>query len=640
MAVTTPEQEYKRLRSYLNPFIKGPNTTAVLQALATGMASPLINNAAAVHDQLYIVSASGSYLDQRLSDYGITRPPAVGLPDSIFRELGIQVKNRKQVRDLINHILDSIFGDEYTRATNKSTAVEPYALEDGDTLTINFDQNHTATIVFSAENFTNIATAKAEEVANAITIALRNLGYNGTAVSQNDGNGNYVALLSDTIGPASSVTVLGGGAQNELLFPSILPAGGNMSTQWTISLQAGSPGGVIRFTWTGGANPNIGKVQDGNYVNIFGGGFASSPNEGSYTILTAVGGAVGVSYFEIQNPFGTSGVVTQGAADAVLFFNPVMKELNSLTSYAAVYQTQSRILQIFIPATTQVIGRTNIGAAFLPYVPQATYTFNANPNPGDVFNVTSTNSFIAGTDFQIGSTPLETAENLADVINAVSGLDAVVGDVLGTEPGIPILTVFLSNTGLTIVGTYTGAANIPASGELGDPESIEPGQKGPNIFDFSQNFVVSSTNTSLTQDLDANSPGVFSVDDASKFPDGQGYLIFGYGTDNQEGPVPYIARPSSNTLLLSPIYSIKTPHPPGTSVFLVAQNSAAVLAPNAQDYEMWLTDVVAGRVYAQDLIQSVAATGISIVFTILYPNDIGLGKWGTVYSEISEIYGP
>jgi hypothetical protein len=35
----------------------------------------------------------------------------------------------------------------------------------------------------------------------------------------------------------------------------------------------------------------------------------------------------------------------------------------------------------------------------------------------------------------------------------------------------------------------------------------------------------------------------------------------------------------------------------------------------------------------------VAATGINIVFTILYPSDIGLGKWGTQYSENPAVWG-
>ena len=141
MAITTQEQEYKRLRAYLNPFLKGPNVDAVLNALAAGNSSYLINNAAAVNDQLYITTASQIYLDRRLNDYGIVRPPSVGLSDDIFRQIGIEVKNRKQVRDLINNILNIMFGDELTRASADSSTFEPYNLSDGDNLIINFDEN-------------------------------------------------------------------------------------------------------------------------------------------------------------------------------------------------------------------------------------------------------------------------------------------------------------------------------------------------------------------------------------------------------------------------------------------------------------------------------------------------------------------
>src|ERR1035437_4739629 len=118
MAITTTEEQYKRLRSYLNPYFKGPTVDAVLTALATGNAAYLINNVRAVNDQFYIATAAGTYLDERLAQYGIVRPPAVGLSDDVFRQIGIQVKNRKQVRDLINNLLAAIFGDECVRASS------------------------------------------------------------------------------------------------------------------------------------------------------------------------------------------------------------------------------------------------------------------------------------------------------------------------------------------------------------------------------------------------------------------------------------------------------------------------------------------------------------------------------------------
>ena len=629
MAITTLDKEKARLRSYLNPYLKGKNVDAVLEALATGNSSYLINNAAAVNDSLYIVTASGDYLDQRLADYGITRPPAVGLSDELFRQIGIEVKNRKQVRDLINNILAIMFGDELVRASNKARAFEPYNLQDGDTLIINFDEANTVTITFNTNEFQSIAAATAQEVADSITKELRSLGLNGTAIANNDGDGAYVQLLSDTIGPASSATVRGGSAQNELLFDSPIMSGGNGSTQWTLSLR---PGGLIRFTWSGGADPQLGRVSTGDYVNVFGGGFLASTNEGSYPIVVAVGGAVGLSYFEVLNPLGSTGIVVQGDPDAVLFYDPIRKTLASLHTYATVYQTQGGVLQIFMPAATKVIRRSRIGSAHLHEPPYEEFTFNSNANTSDVFDITTTTSLTADTDFVLGADAAETLANLAAAINLIPGLNAIVNN--------NVLTVWQQDSLLILTGTYTGIASIETSGPLGDIISLLPNQEGPYMYDTTQPFTVSNIGTLLTQDLDATMPRVFSVADASQFPDEQGYLIFGYGTEKQEGPVPYTARPSNNTLLISPIYNIQEAHLAGTDVSFVSQKAPPVISRDGLDYPFYITDVVSGRVYAQDLINSVAATGISLVFTILYPNDIGLGKWGTQYTENPIMWGP
>lgn len=643
MPVTTQEQEYKRLRSYLNPYIRGKNVDAVLNALAAGSSSYLINNASAVNDQLYIVTASGVYLDQRLADYGIIRPSNVGLSDDIFSQIGIQVKNRKQIRDLINNILNIMFGDELTRASNNSTAFEPYNLADGDTLTINFDEAQTVTITFHTSQFQNIAAATAIEVADAITETLRSQGFGGTATTNNDGNGTYVELLSDTIGPASSVTVLGGRAQNQLRFAQLIAAGGDATTQWDVSLR---PGGIVRFTWSGGSNPFIGEVSVGNYVNIYGGGFLNSGYEGNYTITNAVGGSVNSAYFEVENPLGPApglgfNPVTQGGSllhPTILFFNPVRKILSAMHSYAAVYQAQGRVLQIFLPAATRVIRRTRLGSAHLHYAPTEIFSFSSNPNLNDQFSITTVNTLVAGVDFPISADYLVTMTNMEAAVNAIPGLVAVVGVDEVTKKNI--LTVFQDSPSLTLTGTYTGTASITASGLIGDPISVQPNQPGPYMYDLTQPFTVSATGTTLTQDLDGTDPRVFTVKDSSKFPDGQGYLIFDYGYENQEGPVPYIGRPSNNTLLISPAYTMKNTHTVGADVALVAVKGSVTISKDGLDWPFYVTDVVSGRIYAQSLIESVAATGINIVFTILYPNDIGLGKWGTKYTENPIIWGP
>ena len=538
MAITTIDQEIKRLRSYLNPLFRGDTVNAVLYALASGSSSYLVNSVSAVNDQLYFVSASGTYLDSLAAQYEIVKDPDVGIGDPEFREIAIAIKNRKIVRDLINELLNVMFGDQLTKASSPSSLFEPYSLEDQDTLILAFDDQAPVTVIFTAGEFSSISSASAQEVADSITKSLRRINHTGTAILQNDGNGNYVRIFSDTIGPASNVTILGGRAQNALKFASPVGAGGNMSTQWTLTVQ---PGGFVRFTWTGGANPSVGKLTVGNYVNVFGGGFLSTSNVGSYAITSLLGGAQDVAYFEVYNPLGSPGIITQGTDDAILFYNPVKLKVTSQKSYAAQFQVSNRILQIFIPAVTKVVRRTRQGSAHL--------------------HDTST------------------------------------------------------------------------------AEGLLPGQPGPYIYNLAQPFTISDVQTTLSQNLDGTMSRLISVSDSTAFPDSQGYLILGYGTQEQEGPIPYISRPSSNTLLISPAYSLKNSFSSGTDVALVATRSGVVLDPNGLDYEFFLTGDAQGRIYAESLINQVAATGLTVIFTVIYPSDVGLGRWGSPFSEITTVYG-
>ena len=265
------ESEYKRLRKYLNKVIRGKNTDAILRSVASGPAH-LVNNVEAVNDSLYIVTARERYLDSRLGDRGVVRPPEVGLSDEVFREIGIEITNRKQVRDLVHQLLRILYGEVFTRATSASEEVENFSLEDGDNLIMSFDDAEPVEIAFSSSQFQNINDATAQEVADAITKSIKKVGGNGAAFARQDDGVTRVVLISFTDGPSSSVKVLGGKAQNALKFDKIRPTAADATTQWTLTQEAG---GVIRASWSGGANPSIGKVKAGDYVNIYGNNFSS-----------------------------------------------------------------------------------------------------------------------------------------------------------------------------------------------------------------------------------------------------------------------------------------------------------------------------------------------------------------------------
>lgn len=527
------DESKKLLRKFLNPAIQGPNTEAILDALSVG-GGHLIHNVQAVHDSLYIVSASGRYLEQRLAEKGLTKPASVGLDDDTFRQIGIAVSNRKQVRDLINNVLEIIYGNEFTRAQVSGSTLEPFSLENQDTLIVQFDDNKTYTISFDQEQFAFIAAATAQEVSDSITKQLKKLGSDGFAFVKNDGLGNYVTISSPTTGPSSSIRVLGGRAQNVLKFPTLRATTNDETTVWEI--QAGTTG-LVRMVWVGGANPSLGKVQRGDYVNIFNTSF-DEKNRGTFSIVNVKGGIVNKSYIEFSNPFAISETQTQGIVNSILFFEPTKRTIVSNINYAAAFQTQSNTLEIFLPAITRVVRRERIGAAHI-----------------------------------IDNPPL-----------AINGV----------------------------------------------------GQYGPYVFDTTKGYQIAQHSTVTDNQINPGIGSVINVSDSSNFPNKAGYICLNYGTEIEEGPIPYLERPSNKTLLISPDYKFKNIHPANSDVSLIGINSAYTPDFVGRDYPLYLTDVSSGRIYAENLINSIAAVGLNVIITVLYPDPTGLSKWDAITEDQQE----
>lgn len=520
----TKEQKeaYELLRKFLNPTIQGPNTDAILKAMSMG-AADLIYNAKAVHDNMFIMTAEGRFLDRLLADRNFRRPGQVGLSDDDFRSLGVEVTLRKQVQDLISKILDITYGYEYSRSFTASQEAEPYSLKDGDTLKVKFDDNEEFIIKFDTSQFDQISQAKAREIADAITRTLKAKGHDGFADVKNGGNGDYVVIVSPTIGPASSVTVTGGRAQNELKFPNIRQTTQIAGTQVTLSQGSG---GSIRATWTGGSSPGFGKVRPKDYVNVYGSGF-SFENIGSFEITASSGGSVGNAYVEWKNPQGGAETVTLSDEKDLMFFEPFRNFISSKPTFAAAFQTQNKVLEIYLPALTRIVRRDRMDAAYLA-----------------------------------DSTP---------------------------------------------------------------PNAQE--QAGNFIYDTEQNFVLGDSFTHTTKTIEPSMNGLLEVDDSTYFPDSLGYLVLGVGTAKQEGPVRYLNRPSAKTLRIDPSYRFKYNHGPNTDVNIVSKNAPIIPDPSGADYQVYLTDMAGGRLYAQEIIDMVTATGITLIFTILYPGEEGLGGW-------------
>lgn len=110
-----------------------------------------------------------------------------------------------------------------------------------------------------------------------------------------------------------------------------------------------------------------------------------------------------------------------------------------------------------------------------------------------------------------------------------------------------------------------------------------------------------------------------AVDDNSLFSLPTGDLIFGFGTDQQEGPVKYRGTPNSNTILIDPGYVFKFDHAIGSSINVITQKQPYTPNKNGKDLAVYLTSPSGAREVVQAILASLAAAGVIVKFKVLAP---------------------
>ncbi len=356
------------LRKHFNPALKGPGWDSMLAALAAG---DRINwdNAKLAFDQLFVSTASGSYLEKRAADSGIRKPSNMSMSDALFRELAIIEKTRQLTQDAVLSVLEVFYGRDVVRAFSTTQASEPFELEDGDDLRVLLDDRDDVRVVFNRSSFARIGKATALEVAAVITQALRTAGSQGQAIALTDHLTGDVAvrIYSGRKGISAGVQVLGGRAQTKLLFPTSLfeSSGSSPFADWTIELSPTTPGNV-RFTLNSGIF-DLSLVQQGDSTYVYGSEFDEG-NIGVFEIQDVsvyYSGVDLVQWFEISNPSGTAQAsVSQTLFIDLMFFRPKKRTIYDESRHISVAQAEGE-LDVSIPATTQAVGRQPGQAAYL-----------------------------------------------------------------------------------------------------------------------------------------------------------------------------------------------------------------------------------------------------------------------------------
>ena len=149
---------------------------------------------------------------------------------------------------------------------------------------------------------------------------------------------------------------------------------------------------------------------------------------------------------------------------------------------------------------------------------------------------------------------------------------------------------------------------------------IDTGTLGPYMWDLVAPFVVSSIGTKLQMDVKAgNAYRAISVVGPNDVPTEEGYLVFDYGTEREEGPVRYLYKANENTLSIDPAYVFKNNHDSGSAVSMIRRRGPHVMSGLAKEYPLYVTDPAIARTLLRDLISQVKSVGIFLNFIVRYP---------------------
>jgi hypothetical protein len=671
---------FKRLRQFLNPAIKGKMTEGVLAGLATGDDNNA-NNVLLMKDQLFIATATGTYLRNLLSGIGVTEPIGVGIDDNSFRDLAIKQTNTKLVTNVFLDVLETFYGSDAVKASAISTKSEGYKLEDGMTLIILADKQAKPLIItFSAKDFTNIAHATADEISSVISRFAFNAAYPiiGTTQLDNLTGSRYVKIRSLSRGPNSAITIVGGSAQNVLQFLQASPAQSRYGTDYAISFV----GQYVRFTWVAGPDPALQFLNAGDTVNIYGPSVLEI-NRGTFTIENAQGGTVNNSFFEIINPnfkaqanvvcnpadsvsgdgqvkataqilpspngairssnvvtiatstphnFATGQKITIKDTENTTFFGTFVITSTLPTSFT---YTQVGLNAISGNGTAEVsytISAEPIGATRLNGVTTVTTTVNHSLVVGQQVNVSKVRDSSFDGLVTITSVGANSFQYIQDYSNEITFFQSKRNTIQTLARYATVyeanpyeITVFLPVTTQIVRRGLIGAWHVHSS-------STERSFLGSYIYSPKSGLSITKTGSKTGEQLVKGTvKTVVQIQDSSQFPDSEGFLMLNWGESNQEGPIRYLSRPSNGSLLVDASYKFKQDHSIGSSVYLIKDTHPFQPNPDGSSYQAFLTGTASGRLEAEALVNKLKASGIFLNIILVVPEGPGLHDMRYIY---------
>jgi hypothetical protein len=307
-----------------------------------------------VREQFFVKTASRPYIDRLGTANLVQRPRFVGMEDTSFRKfIPIMSYQPKQVKLVLDDLLDLFFFKESTTSFISSSQVQPFALQDGWELEYNVDSAYTERISFRAGEFTNISAATANEIVAAINrqaIYSYAIAFENSLTKQTN-----IKIFTKTIGSKGSIEITGGRADIGFQFEGYNEnAGQGVATQWQVT----KVGDTVSLTFTGvGGSPGIDKLQVNDVVII-----TRPGNAGSFTITNVDPVTNTIQY---TNLFATAETFISNVNNDVKFFTPFKANIYLKDRKAAVWEVRPGEIVVEIPPSPPVVRRKRVGSAHI-----------------------------------------------------------------------------------------------------------------------------------------------------------------------------------------------------------------------------------------------------------------------------------
>jgi hypothetical protein len=330
-------------------------------------------------DQMSLASATESFLTTRAHDVGIDRPYKIGMNDSKFRKLSVDVINDKLTSNALLNVLETIYGIDSVSSYVESIIKEPYEIYNSGTLDLLIDGKDNVHFIANTEDFTVPLRATADELACNLNLFFNKNNIKAFSSTKN----SKLRIYSKTKGNRSSIKITGGTLQ-----PSVQLEGPAVDTftpitpisSWDRNWVLSNPRvGIVRF-----ADQNsvldIRTIQVNDYVTIIGSEFPEDLR-GCFKIIDVsyeLDSGSPVYWFEIESDYIVSTVNTvQNLLCLESFSTPTGGYYIRFSWTNPTVSTPLTQLRLIIKKDTPP-SNYNDSAYLIEDMPGGTYDFNSN----------------------------------------------------------------------------------------------------------------------------------------------------------------------------------------------------------------------------------------------------------------------